>query len=252
MENKEKTPETIQTPPAIPPTPKPEDAVNSKLQELGQKHQILEDNYKTIQKAVSKREEENRRLKEQLEEREADRNLLRSFAATLAEQKGKTEEEYLEDVQKRQPDLLKQYDILEAKRKQDKLVREAQEKAEEFRQKTEALGLTDKDEEYWEIHDLVVDGKFERANVRLGKLEAKKKEPQLPPKSEADKQKEIEEAARKMLEEKGLLKSDTNLPSGAGGKTTYSRKAIAEMPIAEYEKVKDDITLARREGRIKD
>lgn len=174
----------------------------------------------------------------------------------------KTLEVLVEDMKARQTDYgesnpriamleaeiaqVKQQEAEETQRK----IRQIQEAVAGYQRRTETLGLSETDEEYWELRDLVTEGKYQRAEIKLKKLEAAK----VKPKEEAvvDASPFIsEEAKRKWMEEHGLLESEAGLPSGVGGKRTFTVAEIEAMSTDEYAKIKPEVDKARREGRIK-
>lgn len=160
---------------------------------------------KSEARATSKKEAELQRLSKQLEEREADREYFKILAASIAELQGKTESEFTEEVKTKKPDLLQKFNELEQQRAFKKL----QEQTNEIQKRVESLGYTEDDIEYEEIKDAIVrSGNARLAEMKLSKLQPKKIEPVVEKEDPAIRAKEIEEAARKMLEQKGLLKTD--------------------------------------------
>ncbi len=128
-----------------------------------------------------------------------------------------------------------------------------------FRVRTEALNLDPESEEYLDVQDLATRGNFKLADLRLKKMEARKIEKdtelsKVKPVSEEEIDKRVEERARKILQDRGLLKTDSGTPSGGGGGRTYTQSQIAAMSIAEYRKEFPeyaDYYLAVSEGRVK-
>lgn len=120
-------------------------------------------------------------------------------------------------------------------------------------------GLTPEDSQFddvWETFDIAysVDGKFERAEKKLNRILKEIKPMGVQKTSEAPKQpteKEVRDQIRaEVMKEFNLLPTSTTGPSGSS--KVFSRKAINEMPLDEYEKIQPEVDKARREGRIKD
>ncbi len=90
-------------------------------------------------------------------------------------------------------------------------------------------------------YNAFADGKFEEAEAKLDKKLSKMKKPAKEPKPQ-----DVEEAARKILEEQGKLKTETGLPSGVSSsfQEFESRYIKGEIPQDVYEK------RARQEGKI--
>jgi penicillin-binding protein 1A len=137
-------------------------------------------------------------------------------------------------------EFLSRYDEADAKAKQDLAMKQAEETANSFKSRVEALGLTQEDEDYWEIHDLVVEGKYPRAELKIKKLEASKNKPATDTNKESEEvriNRLAEEKARKLMEEKGLLDVDAASPSAAATDFNSAAKLFAEGKITrkEYE-----------------
>ncbi len=108
--------------------------------------------------------------------------------------------------------------------------RVVQETIDGYRKRVEGLGLSENDEEYWEVHDLVTEGKYQRADIKLKKLEGAKP-PESKEQGEAEEdsfEKRLEEEKRKWMEEKGLLESETTTPSGSGGLSGLNAETLRE------------------------
>jgi len=124
---------------------------------------------------------------------------------------------------------------IEAERKRDNIAQQAhtkqvQETIGGYQKRVEVLGLGEDDLDYWEIKGWVEKGEYKPAELKLRKLEKEKKP------VETDKSKETEEDRVKKLvkegidaglkvemDKRGMLNSDNNLPSGAGGKLTIEQ-----------------------------
>ena len=121
---------------------------------------------------------------------------------------------------------------------------------EKLNQKIRDAGFDPDDDAFLEVNDAfdlsTYDGKFERAYKRADKvLKNLKPTPQSKEIKEI-KPEDIEEAARKLLEEKGMLVSETGKPSASGGSFMEFEKAFIEgkIPWEEYQ------TRARKEGKV--
>lgn len=122
-------------------------------------------------------------------------------------------------------DLLKRFETMKQASEKQRLAEVARQegmaKITEIKTKVEELGLTEEDDEYWEIEDLATRGRFDRAEARLKRI-AKTKE-QANPKEEAKAEvKETAEELKARLEKEilikhGLLKPEGGTPSGSGG-----------------------------------
>jgi len=128
--------------------------------------------------------------------------------------------------------------------------RQLKETIDGYRKRTENIGLTEDDEEYWEIHDLVTEQKFKRADIKLKKLEEAKVKPEPKSKETEDERIErlAEEKLRAKMEEKGLLSSEPSGPS-AGSERTFTAEQIADRKF--YEEHREAILKAYAEGKIK-
>jgi len=172
----------------------------------------IEDNFKNEQRISSKKETELQTLRAELDGLRADRELSQSLLAIVAAQKGQPEDELGEEIRTKKPDLLAQYNTLRTRQ-------EAQRKVSTYQRRVEALGLSPNDENYLDVRDLVIEGKYDRAEIRLKKLEAVKEEP---PKEKIVEE-TLEERAEKLaeakylkrLEKEGLLETDTGSPAGS-------------------------------------
>ncbi len=200
--------------------------------------------FKSLQRELSEREKKLQSVSTQEEKLQALRDDFKTLAAWVASSAGKTPEEYEEAKTTNKDNLLAEFEKREKQRQEQQRIQELKQKGDEFRQRVEALGLTDKDEEYWDIHDLVIDGKLQRADVKLKKLEAKKEVPvenkTLEKKESEDERinRLVEERLQKAMEAKGLLTSDAGTPSsGAMDRHKANQKYIAgEISRSEYEK----------------
>ncbi len=234
-------------------TVKPEEDIaqlRSQLEQLQSERQKFEENWKNEQRVNAKKQQEIEKLNQQAFNITSLEEKFKVLAAIVAEKDGQNEDEFDTKVKSSKPDLLKKFDEIEQGRK-------LQEQANRLRDRTLAAGITEGDDAYWEIKDLVEAGKFDRADMKLKKLEATRQQPVEEKKLETSNQQatqlteaQEEEIARKYMQKKGLLKNDTTLPAGGGGKV-FTRQQISNMSVDEYKQNKADIDAAMREGRIK-
>lgn len=218
-------------------TPAPGGSTPEELaQQLQDRLQEMETGLKGEQRAGVRKSEEIQQLKEQLDSLRSDKELTQSLIAVMAQQQGKSEEELTEGIKADKPNLLQQYQTITRQQ-------EAQRKVNSFQRRTEALGLTEDSDDFWAIRDAVEAGKYDRAESKLKKLEKAKAEtpegePEPPKETEEEKatkhKKEIDEAARKMLEEKGLLTTEIGGPSGSSIAPT--NEELDRMTPDEYAK----------------
>ena len=170
----------------------------------------IEDNFKNEQRISSKKETELQTLRAELDGLRADRELSQSLLAIVAAQKGQPEDELGEEIRTKKPDLLAQYNTLRTRQ-------EAQRKVSTYQRRVEALGLSPNDENYLDVRDLVIEGKYDRAEIRLKKLEAIKEEPPKEKIVETEEErfaKKLESEKLKWMEERGELVTDTGSPAG--------------------------------------
>lgn len=117
-------------------------------------------------------------------------------------------------------DYLKQFDEIITQQKQKVEQQDFMAKVKDYQERTDALKLDSTSEEYLDIKDFVTSGKFERADARLKKLEArvneqKKEEKTEPKETEVEMRKRIEKEVREQIfKEKGWNVTDTGSPSG--------------------------------------
>lgn len=219
-----------------------------KAPDLEAKLKALEERLNKQDAAISKKDAENKHLRGQLEDRTEETSLTKAMIAALSLQTGQSTEEVEQTVKQKQPDLIKQYDEILTKSKTQRQQEEMTRNIRELEKSVIQLGYKRGDPEYYEIFGRAADNDFDGAYARVGELTAKKQ----PPKVE-EKKVDVEEIARKYMEEHGLLKTETAAPSGSGAKT-WTRADIASMPPKEYRKNFPDaesLYKAIEEGRIK-
>lgn len=221
--------------------------------------------FKSIQQELSK-------AKNKLQHLEGEKSELSSLSAKL-EVLGGIVSEYLErqgeaSLEEMPPtkriDLSKRFQ--EAGEKaiaKDEMAR-AKIEIEPRQHRAEALGIPLTDQRIRFVEYLTTTGQYDEADKALDALEAELKEPKKeeePEMTEEEKtekyKKDVEEVARKMLEEQGLLKTETGIPSGGGTKKTYKlseladvEEEISKLPIEQRKLARKDLKDAFKEGRI--
>jgi len=194
----------------------------TQLVELNTKLKTVEDNWKNEQRNSSKKNEEIQKLRDLRSEVDTLKEYVKIQTAVLAELKGQSESEYTTETQTNKSDYLKKFTDLEANLKQKRDLEVLQTRALEFKARVDTLGLKEDSEDYLDIHDLVVEGKFARADLKLKKLESKETLKETKEVKPEDKKPELtkedkEKIALDYAKEKGWLKSEDGQPSASGG-----------------------------------
>lgn len=175
---------------------------------------------------LSEKGAELKRLQEQQAQppKQTDDDLLQIL---IDERKGKVSEYGEADP------VIPRLEAIVSKRKQTQSqaqIRSFTQKADTIYKKAEEAYGDDDVDNLHSIRTLIRAGDFDLAEKKIAKA-TKKGEPR----KEAEPKDDTfvsEEAKRKWMEERGLLESDTNLPSGAGGH--YSAEAIGKMSHKEW------------------
>jgi len=209
------------------------------------KAQEKEEGFKTLQQTTG------RKIK-QLEDRAGDIDAISAKVEVLGGMLlNRDTEASLDDVPPdKKVDYAKQFRQAESDTRVQRQIKQRQERV-------EALGLSETDRQYKAVRALTLSGDFKEADALLDELENKtevspvEEKPQKSPEEiKAEHDAEIEEAARKMLEEKGYLVSDINEPSGSTS-IPSSGEEIGKMSYAEWKAKETQIDKTIREGRIK-
>jgi hypothetical protein len=172
-------------------------------------------------------------------------NKISMLTAFIAENQGKTAGDFETQVKERPADLLAKFQRLEAETKAKQALTQAQAKVDEYKDKVEALGLTESDDDYLEIQDLVERGRFVLADKRIAKIQTKKPETktETPKESEEERISRLaEEKARKYLEDNGLLKKEGASPSSSSGGLKSIEEAYnrGEVTTEQYRKARKE------------
>ena len=194
------------------------------------------DEYKTgLSTAHSKLTKADQEIKKQADLRaEIDdlKELQKMGFALMAE--GKTPDEGVEPERKQE--LSKLFDSKVSELDQKRQMREYQGKIVSYQGRTEALGLTEDDPEYWDIQDAATSFKFQKAEALLKRIEKSKEVKPTDTKEEKAESEEerinklVDEKLRLKMEEKGMLVSEAGGPSGAKPNDEEIRKNYRENP----------------------
>jgi len=99
-------------------TPQTVEELQAKLAQVEsdskQKLAQLEENLKNESRAKSKRETENQQLRERLDSNASQEDMLKALIAVVANQQNKSSDVFEEEVKSQQPDLMKQFDEIQA------------------------------------------------------------------------------------------------------------------------------------------
>lgn len=197
-----------------------------------------EENWKNEQRNSAKKDVELQKTRDTQSRLDTLEDYVKVLTATVAETKGQTEQEFTADTGARKPQLIQTFEQVSAARKARQEQEALETKVREYQTRTDSLGLDPNSEPYLEVQHLVTTGNFKLADVKLAKMETVKKETEKPKMVEQDLEKEIEkraeERARKILEEKGLLKTDAGTGASAPAR---QRVSLSKLPPDEYKKL---------------
>ncbi len=152
--------------------------------EISDLKQRLEQTDKGLRSAQSTLTQKDRLLKEK-EDLRSEITLLKDMVKVLAVSRRNEDDTYdLEESAKKKPsDVDARFQRLEQEHKeritkleQARLAQDMNAKIGEYQARTETLKLDENSEEYLDIKDMVLAGKFQRAEIKLAKLEAAMKE----------------------------------------------------------------------------
>lgn len=202
----------------------------------------------TAQLTIKKRDQALKNQDELKTELKTVTEQMKMLAAFVSESQGRSADEFEQQTKIRKPDLLKQFDSIEQKKQIEKKQGVMLEAMKERQDKVEELGLTEEDEAYWEIFQLVTSAAHpDHANLKLADLKIKKIEKERGIKVEApteNKETEeerisrlVDEKYRKKLEDSGALKMEGGTPSGGG---RLSWESVNNMSAKEIKKLKQD------------
>lgn len=199
----------------VKPIEKPQ-VTREEYEQLRTELQAMDGRWKGAQGIISKQKEEMENLKDNQE-------LWKVLIGMRAQEMGVSEAQAEEDLQKKKPDLMQQYNIaqqnLESRRRQTKINSYKSIVEEE-------LGLKEEDDDYEVIQSLVLKGKFDKADKRIATIKANKieqpksKEGQVGTEDERIERLADEKFKAKMIE-KGLLTAEGAEPSAGTTDATW-------------------------------
>ena len=217
------------------------------LSEASAKAEEKDKGFRTLQGRLTELQKESNEkegMTSQIQDLKEQMKLMAAYVATSA---GDDEESFSEP--KKKEDLLLKFDQMEKKHKEELESKQILDKISSYEKRTKDTGLTENDEAYWEIEDLVTRGNFRRADIVLRKFEnTKTKVNELVAgtgQSVEEKAKEMaEEISKEYLINKGYLSSDTGQNVGTTG-GAFTGKQIGDMSYGEW--VKEGKPRAKRE-----
>jgi len=232
-------------------------SLQTELTETKEKLAETEKGLSTAHRTLTAKDKEGKQRASLESQIESIGDRVKILASIIAQGGGQTETAFEETVAANRPDLLKTYEDLERKHEEKRKQTDFEGRVNEYEGKVSGLGLTRKDDEYWDVFDLVSKGRFDRADMKLERIaETKDKKPaESSEASETELEKRIEEGVRKRMEDEGLLKTETGGPSGSAGGKTYTKKQVGDMSQKEYRDAfpsDDDFWTAVAEGRVKE
>lgn len=223
---------------ATPTKSETEAGLEAELAKMREELNKSQESYKGLQRTLNKTKEENRSLASLKADIDDQRETMKILAAMIAESKT-VDPENIAPEQK--TDYLKKFDELQnqqqAKRQQQELVS----KVADIQTRTEALGLSRADDDYWNIHDAAIARNFAKAEALLERLESKKEVKEEPVVDEQDKfQKavaaEVDKRLAEMAKTNPLLKADTAVPAGKASTFEQALEKFnnGELSFEEY------------------
>jgi hypothetical protein len=221
------------------PEAKVEQASKEELEQLRTELQKAEGRWQSAQGVISKQNTEIQALKDNQE-------LWKVLIGMRAQEMGVSEEEAEQDIQKKKPDFMQQYSMMEQRLEQKRL----REKVDSYQAITEEeLGLKPGDEDYDVIQAFVRSGNWKKADKKIESLKSKKTE--QPEEKKVDEKKETEEERierladekkKAWLLEKGYVTpegAEPSAPSPKGFAKIEQDYADGLISTAEYEKAMD-------------
>lgn len=210
VKSQEATPE-VQTPTAE----EQLKTLGAKLQEIETARNQSEERYKGLQRTVNQKDEEIKKQANFDSRISAINERIELLATAIAS--GRTSEEEASALpEKDKTNILDNLKRIKANEEAKKQQDDFMHKVRSFQSRTEALGLTEKDDKYVEIQELVETGRLRMADITLRKLETEKEKVVTDEKKPESKKETDEEIYLRMAKAKGLLKTDNTVPSGGG------------------------------------
>jgi len=231
------------------------ESLQKQINELTAKYDEKDKGFKSLQALVNEKDQKLKEASNFQGELEALKETQKIFAAMLSEKEGISDLDEMPSGKK--TDYLKKFEEIESNQKQKKQLEQLQEQIGAIQNRVNTLGLTEADDAYWEIYELATTGtpaSLKRAEIKLNKMEANKVETQKENPKESDEIKELRaknaELEKQLKISSGELDVDKAQPSGGGFKT-YTKEQVANMTSKQYEKERDNILAAIREGNVK-
>ena len=228
--------------------------LQAQLQELQVKYEQADKGLRTAQATLTSKD---RQLKEK-EDLRGELDTLKQMIKVVATSRSA---DPLDDDLPKGGDIDKKFRELEEGYKMKEAQRQIAETIDGFQQRVESLGLTEDDDAYLEVQELVLSGTpnaFKRADLRLKKLEKEKSHKEAPPVDEhkpIDEKKRIEELEKEIKrlkqKESGELDSETGLPSGSGDFTFTPEQIDRMRQDGTYEENRTAIWKAYQDGKVK-
>jgi len=231
------TPETEEvqtTPEAEVPTAEPQASQSTEeLEQLRAEKLRLEEGYKGLQRKLNQ-------VNTELSKRSASEARLDTLEQTQRILVGMLQEReniQVDDIpEKQKVDYLKKFDETIAQQKLKIQQEEMAAKVRDYQARTDALKLDANSDEYLDIKDLVLEGKFQRAENKLARLEASMKDTTVKEEKTEARKETDDEIFERIARQKGLLKTDTAVPSGktSSFEDVERRFSEGEISFNEY------------------
>jgi len=219
----EETPQTEGDTQEIPTPTKSEEQtrLEAELTVMQEKLNQKDESYKGLQRTLNKSNEDLRKRGDYDSKLEDFNAKFKILAAIISE--NKQSEVDLENITPQaKTDYMAKFNEIEKQQEQNRQMRDIKERVAGFQERTTQLGLTDKDPEYWEIEDAATNGKFQKAEAILAKIEKVRESSNESTKKEGDKVEdfeakvsaEVEKRITEATKNNPLLKTDTAIPTG--------------------------------------
>jgi len=238
MAEKETEERTVETP-----TPDPVAELRAQMAELTKRADAQD-------KTLGRKETENKRLREQLDDRSEDKAFNQAMLGYLSKATGKSYEDLEGEIKGAQPDFVGEYKKTVKEMKEERTREDSAKALDDLQKRVTKLGYGEDSKEYWEIFGRAAGRNLDQAFARVEELEVLKQAPQP-----EVKQKSEDEVIAEHYEKQGLLKTDTGGPSGGAGGKAYTPEEFTELlkdrvAYKEAFPTISDLNKAAREGRI--
>ena len=247
------------TPETPPEAPTPEQQLEALRGELDAKTKQLEeiqhfaDGYQGLQKKYNTLYEQSQKQSDLRSEIDELRDTVKILAVELGE-RGNAPDDIDGTQPKPRVDIDKKFDEIAARHESKRQQQAFQGQINAIKERTEAAGLTENDPEYWDIEDAATQGRFQKAEAILKRIEAKKETPQKEetPVPEENKETEEERIARlaqekfdEMVKNDERFRADRLAPTGAGADFAKKEKQYidGEISLSEYREARKEAGL---------